>query len=109
MVNPSVNCHRFLERTQRKPPGIIQVADDYLISVERLTTALRFAVKNGFTPTIDSLAQLADRFNSISATRHERAAEMVKIFGRNWTALIPMLQAGGDAIKKNAAAISTTP
>ena len=83
---------------------LIQVADDYLISVGQLTTALRFATKNGFAPTVESLAQLADRFNSISDPT-QRAAEMVKIFGRNWSALVPMLKAGGDEIRANAAAI----
>ena len=56
---------------------IVQVADDYLISTEKLTTALRFAVKNGFEPSIDSLAQLADQFNAISDP-NERAAKMVR-------------------------------
>jgi len=84
---------------------MIQVADDYLISTEKLTTALRFAVKNGFEPSIDSLAKLADEFNAISDP-NERAARMVEIFGRNWSALVPMLKAGGAAIRENAAAIN---
>lgn len=83
---------------------LIQVADDYQISVGSLTSSLQFALKNGFAPTVNNLADLADKYLAIQSPT-ERAAMLTKIFGRNWSELTPLLNAGGDAIKKNAAAI----
>lgn len=84
---------------------IIQVADDYMISTESLTRAMEMALKNGFAPSVDTLADLADRYVSIQDPT-ARAAEMQKIFGRNWAELTPMLREGGQAIRDGAAAIS---
>jgi len=83
---------------------IVQVADDFGISMGDVQTSLALATKNGFAPSVDSLADLADRLNSIKSPT-ERAAAAAKIFGRNWAALDPVLQAGGKAIRNTAAAI----
>jgi hypothetical protein len=83
---------------------IIQVADDFGISMGSVTTALQFATKNGFAPSVENLAKLADRMATIQDPT-QRAAELVKIFGRNWDELTPLLNAGGDAIRSGAAAI----
>jgi hypothetical protein len=80
---------------------LIQVGDDFNITQDQMTTALQLAVKNAFVPSIENLSKLSDEYN-----RHtdpvERAAEMTKIFGRNWTMLTPILEAGRDAIKASA-------
>lgn len=78
---------------------LIQVADDYGISINSLETAMQMALKNGFAPSIESLAKLADEYNAISDPT-ERAAKMTELFGRQWTTLTPMLKEGGDAIRE---------
>ena len=77
---------------------VIQAADDYGISVGEITSALQMAVKKGFAPNVETLAKLADEYNSIQDPT-ERAARLTEVFGRNWTALTPMLKEGGQAIR----------
>jgi hypothetical protein len=83
---------------------IIQVADDFRVNMGEVQVALAMATKNGFLPTIDNLAKMADGFNA-ETNANKRAAEMAKIFGRNWTALVPLLEKGGDAIREHAQAV----
>lgn len=80
---------------------LIQAADDYGISVGTITSALQMAVKRGFTPNIETLAKLADEYNSIQDPV-ERAARLTDVFGRGWTSLTPLLKAGGQAIREAA-------
>lgn len=80
---------------------IIQVADDYRVSIGEVESALGMALKNGFAPTIDSLARLSDEFKA-TADPVERTKKMVEVFGRQWESLIPLLEAGGDAIRRGA-------
>lgn len=81
----------------------VQVGDDMGVEMAQITKALEFATKNGFAPTIDSLADLADKGNAMSSTT-DRAAYYTKIFGRNWAELNPILQQGGQRIREMAAA-----
>src|SRR3990172_10821012 len=39
---------------------MIQLADDYLISIDEMRVAMQMATKNGFAPGVEGLAQLAD-------------------------------------------------
>ena len=82
---------------------IVQAADDVGISMGAVETALKMATKNGFAPSIDSLARLADTANAMN-TPTERAAYLAKIFGRNWAELNPLLARGGQAIRDMTAA-----
>ena len=93
----SQNLNITTEETSR----MIQVADDYGISVGSMETAMKMALKNGFAPTIDSLADAADKYLAIQDPT-ERAAELTKIYGRNWAELTPMLKEGGAAIREAA-------
>lgn len=97
----SRNIGASVEDTSR----IVQVADDYEISIGQMQTALQLAVKNGFEPSIENLAALADEYNSISDPI-QQAAILTEKFGRNWAVITPMLAAGGDAIRAQSAAIS---
>ena len=83
---------------------LVQVADDFGVSQGELTSALQLATKNGFAPSVASLASLADRVNAIQSPT-QRAAELAKILGRNWAALDPILQQGGVSIRAMAAAV----
>lgn len=80
---------------------IIQAADDYGVEIGSVEQALKMALKNGFAPTIDTLAQMADKYVAIQDPT-ERAAVLTKVFGRNWTELVPILKQGGDAIRETA-------
>jgi hypothetical protein len=84
---------------------LVQVADDFRVETSSLETAMKLALQNGFTPTIENLATLADRYVSIKDPT-ARAAEMQKIFGRSWADLVPMLEKGGAAIREASAGVS---
>lgn len=98
------NLAQNLGITTEETSRVVQTADDFGIQQAELTTALQMAVKLGFAPSINSIAKLADVYNSIQDPL-ARADEMVKRFGRNWTVLTPMLREGSAAIKANAASI----
>ena len=96
----STNLGVSTEETSR----LIQVSDDFGISIEEVRTSLQLAAKNGFAPSVENLAKLADQLKAIEDPT-ERAARLSEIFGRNWAVLNPILAAGGDAIRENASAI----
>lgn len=85
---------------------LIQVADDYGISVDQISNSLEMMTKNGVAPSIEALAELADKFNATNDPT-ERAAMASKLLGRNWTTLTPILLQGGDALRKQAAAVNS--
>jgi hypothetical protein len=95
------NLGMTIEETSR----LVQVADDFTVSQESVTTAMQMMVKRGVAPSIEGLAKIADQYNAIKDPV-KQAALMTELLGRNWTALTPMLKEGGDAIRANAAAQS---
>lgn len=95
------NLNVSTEETSR----LIQTADDYGITIGSIETAMKMALKNGFAPSIDTLADMADKYNEIQDPT-QRAAELTKVFGRNWAELTPMLKEGGQAIRDAAASQS---
>ena len=99
----STNLGISTEETSR----LIQVSDDFKISIEEVRTSLQLAAKNGFEPSVENLAKLADRLKAMESPT-ERAAELSKIFGRNWAVLNPLLAEGGDAIRDQAAAVENS-
>lgn len=84
---------------------LIQASDDYRVSQATMTRSLQLAVKNGFLPTIENVANLSDHLLSIQDPTR-RAAEASKIFGKGWAEVAPFLLSGGDAIRANTAALS---
>jgi hypothetical protein len=83
---------------------ITQAADDMRVNVDSLKTSFALALKNGFVPTVDNLAKLADKLKDMTAL--ERAAELSKIFGRSWQEIYPLLKDGGAAIRGATAAVA---
>lgn len=83
---------------------IIQVGDDWGVSIESLRTSLGYMNKMGVTPSIDNLAKLADEYvnSSDKAAFAEKAA---KLLGRGYQTLIPLLAKGGSALREQTAAI----
>jgi hypothetical protein len=94
-----------LSLTAEETSRVVQVGDDFGISIDQMRTSLQFAAKNGFAPSIENLANLADHLKTINDPT-QRAAELTKIFGRSWSELTPLLNAGGDAIRDGSAAIA---
>lgn len=82
---------------------LVQVADDYRITQEKLTTATELAIRKGWQPSISNMAALSDEYLAIQDPVKQTAFLFEK-FGKNWSVLVPLLQAGGDAIRANAAA-----
>lgn len=90
----STNIGLSVEETSRAIQGL----DDLGVKAEAAGQMFEMASKNGFTPSIEALAQLADRTNAITDPT-QRSAELAKIFGRNWAEIAPALARGGDAIR----------
>ena len=83
---------------------VVQVADDWGISIEQVRGALSLMNKNGVTPSIDNLADLADEYVA-TADKTEFAEKAAKLLGRQYTTLIPLFAKGGDALREQAAAV----
>jgi hypothetical protein len=90
--------------TAEEMSRLVQAADDVFVSQEKLTAGFNMALKNGFVPTIENLAKLSDELLAIEDPA-QRAEKASKIFGRQWAELAPFLLQGGDAIRRNTAAI----
>jgi uncharacterized coiled-coil DUF342 family protein len=97
---------RNLGTSTEETSKLIQVADDYKVEVGTLENAMKLALKNGFTPTIDNLADLADKYVELESPT-ERASMLSEIFGKNWAAITPILEDGGDALRQAAAEMDT--
>ena len=97
----SMSTGMAAEETSR----LIQVADDARVAQSSLETALKMALQNGFQPTIENLAVLSDEYLSMGSAT-ERAEKLQKIFGKQWSEMVPLLEKGGKAIRDGAASIS---
>ncbi len=113
IVDPTIAYHKEVRDLARnlgiatdETSRLIQVGDDWGISSGEISSALEMAVKNGYRPTIENLALLADRLQGIQ-NPEERAALLTQMFGRNWAALTPILYQGGDALRQQAAAVES--
>src|SRR4030067_43697 len=111
IVNETVDYNKTVrEMTQVTGWGaeevsrIIQVSDDWGISINEVRTSLAFMNKTGGTPSIDNLAKLADEYVN-TEDKSAFAEKAVKILGRGYQTLIPILAQGGDALRDQAAAI----
>lgn len=83
---------------------IVQVGDDWGISIDAIRTSLAFMNKQGLTPSIDNLAKIADEYVA-AKDKSAWANEAVKTLGRGYQTLIPILAKGGDALRAQTAAI----
>jgi hypothetical protein len=83
---------------------IVQVADDWMINIDAVRTSLSFMNKTGVTPSIDNLAILADEYVN-TEDKSKFAEKAVKLLGRGYQTLIPILALGGDELRRQTAAI----
>lgn len=84
---------------------LVQAADDFRVPIETMQRSMEMALKNGFVPTIENLANLSDELLAI-VDPAERAEAASKIFGKSYADMMPFLLAGGDAIRGATAAVS---
>ena len=84
---------------------MVQAFDDLGISQETVASAMSVAAKKGFVATIDNVANLADKYNSLS-TQEEKNALLTKELGKGGLELAKALEQGGAAFRAAAAAQS---
>lgn len=76
----------------------LQVLDDFEISADDVTKAMKAMTKNGMTPTIDTLAQLADKYVAIEDPM-KRNEFLMKNLGKAGLQWANALSQGGDALR----------
>ena len=83
----------------------VQVLDDYQLTADDATAAAKRMKENGLSPTVESLALLSDQFKAIKDPA-ERMAFVYDNLGKSGAKWVNALDQGGDALKRQAAAIS---
>jgi hypothetical protein len=87
------------EQTSR----LVQAFDDLGVTQEQFATLAQGAAKKGFVMTIDNVAALADKYNSLSTTQ-EKNKLLTDTLGRSALETAKAFEAGGQAIRDHAAA-----
>ena len=80
---------------------LIQAADDARISYETLTMASRMMVRQGIQPSIQSISDLADKYNTLSDPL-EKNRLLMETFGRAGLQMGKLLERGSEGIKASA-------
>lgn len=82
----------------------IQVLDDYKVSAEDVTAAIRAMTNNGLTPSIETLAKLSDQYLTLG-TQQEKNKFILENLGRGGMQWVEVLNQGSDALLKQNDAI----
>jgi hypothetical protein len=85
--------------TAEETSRLIQVVDDAGIEYGTLTTAMKFAVKNGIEPNVQSLIKLSDEYLAL-APGVERGKFLLDKFGKSGMDMARIMDLGGAAIAK---------
>jgi hypothetical protein len=93
----SVTLSLSAEETSR----LMAVSQKFGVSTDTLSNSLNMMTKRGMAPSLAGLAELSDKMMAIQ-NPVERAAALTDLFGRNWTALMPIIDKGGAAIRSAA-------
>jgi hypothetical protein len=91
--------------TAEESSRLLQVFDDFQISTEDVTAAMKAMKSNGVVPTIDTLADLADKYQAIQ----DPAKKLQFVYdnlGRSGTKFLNVLQQSSSALREQAAAVS---
>lgn len=83
----------------------IQVLDDYGMTAQDALQATRFLTKNGYEPSIDTLAKLSDKYLSLNSAQ-ERNDFLLKNLGRSGLQWAEVLKQGGEALKQQGEAVN---
>ena len=86
---------------------LIQAADDMFVSQGTLTSALQFSIRQGYQPSVEWLGKMSDKILSMPPGA-ERAAEAIKLFGRQaGPEMLKMMEQGSAGIDKMMAAVES--
>ena len=77
--------------TTEEASRLKEVADDVGVGMDSLGTSLKQASKDGFAPTIDGLAGMADEYNNL-APGVERTQFLLDRFGKSVEEIIQTLR-----------------
>jgi hypothetical protein len=92
-------------QTAESNSRLIQTLDDYKVSVDDITTASKKLKDNGLTPTIDTIATLAEKYQSI-----QDPAEKLKFaqdnLGKSSKAWLEVLKQSPEVLRQQAAGIN---
>ena len=86
------------EQTSR----LVQAFDDLGISQETVTSVMETAARKGFVATIDNVAKLADKYNSLTDQQAKNKL-MTDTLGKSGLALNKAMEAGSQTIRDRAA------
>jgi hypothetical protein len=90
--------------TTEETSKLIQVSDDLKVEFGTLEMAAKFMFKNGLQPSVETLAQLSDKYLAISDPL-KRAEFLTKNFGKAGMDMAEAMNRGGDAIRAMGAAV----
>jgi hypothetical protein len=80
---------------------MLQVADDSQVSFSSLTTAMKYAIKDGVLPNIAGIAKLSDEYLALQDPL-QRSQMLINQFGRNGLEMSKIMELGSVAINKTA-------
>jgi hypothetical protein len=83
---------------------LIQVIDDVGIEYGTLQTAMKFAVKNGIEPNIQSLAALSDQYKALKSPV-EQGQFLLEKFGKSGMEMTRAMDMGGAALLRMGASM----
>jgi hypothetical protein len=84
--------------TTEETSKLIQVSDDLKVEFGTLEMAAKFMFKNGLQPSVETLAQLSDKYLAISDPL-QKAEFLTKQFGRAGIDMAEAMNRGGAAIR----------
>lgn len=88
--------HQMTGMTTEDSSRLVEVFDDMGISQEKVTAAFKFAEKNGFQPTIQSILELHKQYQALGDGQ-ERVAFLQKEFGKSGVELQSFFELGDVA------------
>jgi DNA-binding phage protein len=102
LANEVRNLSRMTGLAAEEASGLYQIADDVQISNETLTKAMRYAIDNGYNPSIESLAAMSNEYLSLE-NGADRTRYAIEHFGtKAGTEMARLLELGGTAIRNMA-------
>jgi hypothetical protein len=78
---------------------MLMIADDSQVSFSNLTTAMKFAIKDGVLPNIEGIAKLSDQYIALNNPLL-RSQMLIEQFGRNGLEMSKIMELGSTTIKK---------
>lgn len=80
---------------------MLQVADDSQVSFGSLTTAMKYAIKDGVLPNIEGIAKLSDEYLALQDPLL-RSQMLINQFGRNGLEMSKIMELGSTSIMQTA-------